>query len=374
MASAPGSSERNLFLCGDVMTGRGIDQVLQRPSEPQLYESYVRHAERYVELAEAASGPIARPVPDHYIWGDALAELDSVQPALRLINLETSITTHNTPWPSKGIHYRMQPANIGCLLSARVNCCAVANNHLLDWGRPGLRETLDTLRQAGIPYCGAGASLAAARQPAAIALGQGQRALVLACGSRDSGIPADWAATAERSGVHLLPAFSAAAIDDIAAQFAPRRQPGDIAIVSVHWGSNWGDAIDSSHREFAHQLIERAGVDLVHGHSSHHPRAIEVHRGRLILYGCGDFINDYEGISGYEPYRGDLVLMYFPRIAANGELRALNLVPMQLHRFRLRHASKTDADWLAAMLTRVSRKFGTRVKRLVDNSLALEWR
>ena len=46
---------------------------------------------------------------------------------------------------------------------------------------------------------------------------------------------------------------------------------------------------------FAHRLID-AGVDVVHGHSSHHPRPIEVYRGKLILYGCGDTIDDYEGI------------------------------------------------------------------------------
>ena len=40
----------------------------------------------------------------------------------------------------------------------------------------------------------------------------------------------------------------------------------------------------------------QGGIDVVHGHSSHHPRPIEVYQRRLILYGCGDFIDDYEGI------------------------------------------------------------------------------
>ncbi|MFZ5772705.1 MAG: poly-gamma-glutamate biosynthesis protein, partial [Thermodesulfobacteriota bacterium] len=51
-----------LFLCGDVMTGRGIDQVLPHPSEPVLYESYMRSAAGYVQLAEEKNGPLARPV------------------------------------------------------------------------------------------------------------------------------------------------------------------------------------------------------------------------------------------------------------------------------------------------------------------------
>ncbi len=67
-----------LFVCGDVMTGRGIDQILPHPSPPQLQESYVRDAREYVELAEQVNGPIVRPVDFRYIWGDALAELDRV--------------------------------------------------------------------------------------------------------------------------------------------------------------------------------------------------------------------------------------------------------------------------------------------------------
>jgi poly-gamma-glutamate capsule biosynthesis protein CapA/YwtB (metallophosphatase superfamily) len=68
-------------------------------------------------------------------------------------------------------------------------------------------------------------------------------------------------------------------------------------------------------------LINEAGVDIVHGHSSHHPKGIEVYKNRPILYGCGDFLNDYEGISGYQEYRDDLTLMYFPRMdAASGKL------------------------------------------------------
>src|SRR5438874_7861304 len=112
-----------LFLCGDVMTGRGIDQVLPHPGNPVLYESWVRDARDYVRLAEAANGPIPKPVAFDYIWGDALQELERTGTDLRIINLETSITRREAPWPGKGIHYRMHPENIGCLTAARINCC-----------------------------------------------------------------------------------------------------------------------------------------------------------------------------------------------------------------------------------------------------------
>jgi hypothetical protein len=104
-----------LFLCGDVMTGRGIDQILPHPGKPQIFEPYMRSAAGYVELAERATGPIRRPVEFTYIWGDALAELERVRPNVRIINLETAVTASEDARPDKGIHYRMHPANISCL-------------------------------------------------------------------------------------------------------------------------------------------------------------------------------------------------------------------------------------------------------------------
>jgi len=74
----------SLFLCGDVMAGRGIDQVLLHPGDPQLYEPYVNTAETYVALAEEVNGPILRPVDFAYIWGDALDELELAAPDVRL--------------------------------------------------------------------------------------------------------------------------------------------------------------------------------------------------------------------------------------------------------------------------------------------------
>ena len=80
-----------LFLCGDVMTGRGIDQVLPHPSDPLLHEGYASSALRYVELAERANGPIPRPVDFAYVWGDALTELERRRPDVRIVNLETAV-------------------------------------------------------------------------------------------------------------------------------------------------------------------------------------------------------------------------------------------------------------------------------------------
>jgi len=113
--SLPEAEPIRLFLCGDVMTGRGIDQVLPHPADPTLHEPYIGDARSYVERAERVNGAIPRPVEFDYIWGDAPAELDRAGVDLRIINLETSITSSEDYWRDKEIHYRMHPRNIDCI-------------------------------------------------------------------------------------------------------------------------------------------------------------------------------------------------------------------------------------------------------------------
>jgi poly-gamma-glutamate capsule biosynthesis protein CapA/YwtB (metallophosphatase superfamily) len=103
-------------------------------------------------------------------------------------------------------------------------------------------------------------------------------------------------------------------------------------------------------------------VSVVHGHSSHHAKAIEVYHKRLILYGCGDFLNDYEGIRGYEKYRGDLSLMYFADIEpTTGNLAALEIVPLQIRNFQLNRPSRQDIEWMQQMLQRECLRFSTGI-------------
>ena len=152
------------------------------------------------------------------------------------------------------------------------------------------------------------------------------------------------------------------------------KKAGDIVIASIHWGGNWGYEMPLAQRKFAHALIDEAGVDLIHGHSSHHVKGMEVYNQRLILYGCGDFINDYEGIEGYEEFRDDLSLMYFPRLeAGSGRLMGMEMVPTRLRRFQVQLASEADAKWLKEVLNREGRQVGTEVSKAAGNRLRLEF-
>ena len=352
-----------LFLCGDVMTGRGIDQVLPRPSDPRLYESYVNNATRYVELAQTVNGPFPKRVDFSYPWGDALAELERVMPDVRIINLETAITESDDYWKRKGINYRMHPENVPCIKAAKIDCCAIANNHVLDWGYVGLVETLATLGQVNVKSAGVGRNITEAQAPAVMEVNDKGRVLVFAYASPTSGVPRDWAATNSRPGVNFLADLSQQTVRQITAQVQKVKRERDIVVASIHWGNNWGYEIPDEQRNFSHQLIDEAGVDMVHGHSSHHPKGIEVYQDRPIMYGCGDFLNDYEGISGYEEYRGDLVLMYLATMQPwSGKLVRFEMVPFQIKRFRLNYVSREDAQWLRDTMNRECARFGGHVE------------
>jgi poly-gamma-glutamate capsule biosynthesis protein CapA/YwtB (metallophosphatase superfamily) len=358
-----------LFLCGDVMLGRGVDQILPHPGDPGLREGHVSDARSYVRLAERVSGPIPQPVGFRWPWGDALEVLDHVAPDARVINLETSVTRSADFMPGKAVHYRMSPGNLPSLTAVHPDACALANNHVLDLGRSGLRETLDTLASGGLRAVGAGRDAADARRPATIPVHGGGRAVVFSCGAASSGIPSSWAATATRPGIDFLPSLSDEVADVLIARVREVKRPGDVVIVSVHWGSNWGYAVHDEQVRFAHRLID-GGVDLIHGHSSHHPRPVEIYRGRLVLYGCGDCIDDYEGIDGYGQFRDDLRLLYFASVAPDaGTLTALRMVPMQTRKMRLCHASNADSEWLHGVLETISRGFGCPVGREPDGAL-----
>lgn len=357
-----------LLLGGDVMTGRGIDQVMPHPCPAELHEPFVDDAREYVRLAEQSHGPIPSAVEDDYIWGDALAEIERFAPEARIVNLETAVTAGGRPWPEKAIHYRMNPAHLSCLAAAHVDACVLANNHVLDWGEDGLNDTLSSLRAAGFFTAGAGRTGIEAAAPAVLPRRGGGRVLVFAFACHDSGVPPAWEAD-QHPGINMLPP-DAAGLRRVAERMLRTRQTADIVVASLHWGENWVDHIPAAHWQIAHQLIESGAADVIHGHSSHHPLPAEVHGGKLVLYGCGDLVNDYEGIGHTETARSDLVCLYAVTLHDDGALQDLEIMPFQLRRFRLVHARPEDREWLRQSINRRSRPFGTRM----ENGPFRHWR
>ena len=89
---------------------------------------------------------------------------------------------------------------------------------------------------------------------------------MFAFGTPESGVSADSAATETRPGIHFLDNPGPQAAEAIAAQVLNIRRPGDVVVMSLHWGDNWGHDIPDAHIAFAHALIDADGADLVFGH------------------------------------------------------------------------------------------------------------
>jgi len=359
-----------LLVSGDVMIGRGIDQVLPQSVNPVLYERYIKNALKYVKLAQYKSGPIPKKISYDYIWGDALIEMQRRNPDIKIINLETAITTSDDYWQQKEIHYRMHPKNIRVLTKANINVCVLGNNHILDWGFDGLRDTLNVLEKNHLLTTGAGLNIETAAKPAIVNTSKG-RLLVFSYASTSAGTPTSWKVTEDKPGVNLLEKLNHKTATKIGRNINSFYQDGDRVVVSIHWGANFGYDIPNDQQAFARHLIDTGLVDLIHGHSSHHPKGIEVYNKRLILYGCGDLINDYEGINGHEEYRDDLSLLYFVEMDTSGALNSLIMTPMKIHRFRLQHANHYDTQWIADQLKSKYRKFSISFNSLQNNVLKL---
>ena len=297
-------AELTLFLAGDVMTGRGVDQILPSPGDPRLAEELVKDAREYVALAEAVSGPIPRPVEATWPWGDALAILDEARPDVRILNVETSVTRSDDFAPGKRVHYRMHPDNVDCLAVVRPAVCVLANNHVLDFGQTGLTETLGTLDAAGLAHTGAGRNAEEAQrrrwpwsEPGGWSCTRSGRVQRRTAG---------WAATADRGGVAYLADLSTSGADALLSRVRQTARHDDVVVVSsrrLDWGYKVTDALRRSSR-----IVSSSGsVDVVYGHScapsASRSRSITV---APILYGCGDLVNDYEGIRGFESFRSKL--------------------------------------------------------------------
>ena len=86
-------------------------------------------------------------------------------------------------------------------------------------------------------------------------------------------------------------------------------------------------------------------------------------------------MNDYEGIEGYDHFRGDLGFMYLVTMdPTRRELVHLRMIPFQIRNFRINQASHADSVWLSGRLDRECRKLGTRVRRMAESGFTLEWK
>ncbi|KAI9661928.1 MAG: hypothetical protein M1821_009168 [Bathelium mastoideum] len=346
-----------LIFTGDVMLGRLIDQLLpthvHEPSEQQFVQR--------IKRSNPALGNYSISTP----WGNVLPLLQSAD--LRLINLETSMTSHDIKWPNKVFNYRMHPANVEVLKTANIDYTSLANNHTLDFGEQGLFETVETLRSANISFAGAGLCSEEAQRPATITISgnvnsghRGHRVNVFSASDH----PSDWARV---PSFHLIDYSTATKrrLKQLISEHNEATTPS-LTVFSVHWGPNYSWQPAEEIRDLAHFLIDECGVDIIHGHSSHHVQGIERYKpGKLIIYGCGDFIEDY---AVTPDYRNDLSAVWRVAVREEAErndrdslvVEQVEIFPTRINNFRAQLLDDKDSDhqWVRSKITALSQDMG----------------
>lgn len=286
--------------------------------------------------------------PPEYPWGDTLPLLRRAD--VLVGNLEFVLAEDGEPWPGKAFHFRADHRAAASLEAAGFALVSVANNHVLDFGTDAALDSLATLARRGVRFAGAGENADAARRPAVIS----RDGLSIAMIAFTDNEP-DWEAGPESPGVHHVPVElddpRAAALFDAVAR---ERDVVDLLIVSAHWGGNWGVHVPRRHRAFAHALVD-AGADVVFGHSPHVVRGVEVYRDRPILYGTGDFVDDY-AVDPVE--RNDRAFVFVLRTEGAVPIE-LRLHPTEIVDFHARLARRHATEIVDRMRQRCS-ALGTR--------------
>ena len=347
MPNTSSKTIRILIHGGDNMLGRAVQLSfpVQAPGEQWIRDSCT--ADHYMTMALHSLQPTLSEIRQQnencgsYLWDQSRFAMKH-EPDVCLLNLETAVTKtiSNSDIPShKGIHYHMHVDNFETIMAgfpfqAPVVVC-FANNHSLDFGRKAFEEeSLPFFDQtASVTMIGCGRNFREAATPAVVHC-HGVEFEIFAVATGCSGAPRDWWATEYQSGLVGLPSLTnsvkvveAMNIIRNVISNSPSSNSRRVRILSIHWGPNWALKHESkaeiaARRDFAHRVIDECGVDLIYGHSSHHIRGIERYKQKLILYGAGDIINDYEGFEnpGEERYV-KLGGIFVVDLTESGELR-----------------------------------------------------
>jgi poly-gamma-glutamate synthesis protein (capsule biosynthesis protein) len=292
------------------------------------------------------------------VWGSTLPRLEALDGLVG--NLECCVSDRGTRWPDKVYYFRSDPAfAIPALEAADTSFLSLANNHILDFGAPALRDTRTHLGDADIARAGAGPDLETALAPAVFEAGD---ITVAAFGLTDQS-PA-FAASADGPGTAFatldpsLPATRSlvGGILDAVAAHDP-----DLVVASLHWGANWETEPRRVHERFGRWLVDR-GVDVVHGHSAHVLQGVEVYRGRPIVYDAGDFVDDYVSYVDREGVRNKRSAL-FELIVRDGELDELLVEPTEIVDETATLADPEAAAWVRDTVAERSAAFGTDVER-----------
>lgn len=290
-----------------------------------------------------------------YPWGDTLPVLRRAD--LRIANLECVLADGGSPEPGKVFTFRSDLKNVRSLVSAQIDLVSLANNHVLDYGPEALREMLPALDRHGILHAGAGTDLASALRPAILRAASTAVGFVAFTDNQP-----DWEAAPGSPGVYYVPVTdrgertgerAGERAGELLGLLERTKARVQLLVVSAHWGGNWGSDVPPEHRALARRMVD-AGADVVFGHSPHIFRGVEVYRGRPIIYGAGDFVDDY-AVDPEE--RNDLSFIFLLEADGGTPIR-LRLFPTVIADFQARLAVR-NARAIAGRMSRLCLELGT---------------
>jgi hypothetical protein len=133
-----------------------------------------------------------------------------------------------------------------------------------------------------------------------------------------------------------------------------------VVVLSYHWGSNYSWRPPKEFQRLAHRVIDECGVTLIHGHSAHHVQGIEVYHGIPIIYGCGDFVDDYAVDSAYRNNLGFVYRLRWDKL--NKQWTDFRLHPTKIAFFSVSTRMwPSERQWLVDKVTVLSQEMGTQV-------------
>lgn len=227
--------------------------------------------------------------------------------AIAFCNCEWPLTTRGEPWPGKpGRVVRSRPDLVSTYTMCGFDVVSLANNHIMNYGPEGLKQTIEVLDAAGIAHSGAGGDLEAAHAPAILERG-GKRYAFL---SYTSVFNPGFEAAEDRPGMavvkidtayripkrlHEVPGTpmememrpNARHVERLIADIARARAAADCVVVSWHWGVSLGYQHLVSYQIELGRLAIDEGADVVVGHHPHTVQGLEIHKGKPIAYCLG---------------------------------------------------------------------------------------
>lgn len=250
------------------------------------------------------------------IYGKDLLEKYLEGSDLLVGNLETTITNTNDKYP-KTFNYRIKEENMEYVKLNDNQFMCIANNHILDYREQGMYDTINNLGKMGIKYSGAGKNIQDAMKYATFNI-KDKKIGILGCADHYD----YWAAGVDRAGIFFVNYNDYSELEKYVKSI---KQNVDLLILSIHWGPNYQKGIETIYRKFARVML-KAGVDIIHGHSSHHVKCIRYNGKKMIMYGLGDFIDDY----AVDPeYRNDLGMVVKVIVGQNNKLN-VSIIPTQI--------------------------------------------